>query len=72
MLVFPATVLFFQRHCYFSSDSVSFSSDNVIFPATVLCFSSDSDPADEQRECENKAVALAHAIDLAESSFVDN
>ncbi|KAF8018844.1 hypothetical protein BT93_H3666 [Corymbia citriodora subsp. variegata] len=32
----------------------------------------DSDPADEHRECENKAAALARAIDLAESSFVDN
>ncbi|KAK4412426.1 Anthranilate synthase alpha subunit, chloroplastic [Sesamum alatum] len=31
----------------------------------------DSDPADEQRECENKAAALARAIDLAESSFVE-
>ncbi|CAJ2630973.1 unnamed protein product [Trifolium pratense] len=31
----------------------------------------DSDPADEQRECENKAAGLARAIDLAESSFVD-
>lgn len=31
----------------------------------------DSDPSDEQRECENKAAALAHAIDLAESCFVD-
>ncbi|KAL8154095.1 hypothetical protein V2J09_011855 [Rumex salicifolius] len=31
----------------------------------------DSIPADEQRECENKAAALARAIDLAESSFVD-
>ncbi|XP_061375253.1 anthranilate synthase alpha subunit 2, chloroplastic-like [Gastrolobium bilobum] len=31
----------------------------------------DSDPADEQRECENKAAALARAIELAESSFVD-
>ncbi|KAM1099444.1 hypothetical protein FF1_005987 [Malus domestica] len=31
----------------------------------------DSDPADEQRKCENKAAALARAIDLAESSFVD-
>ncbi|GMN23803.1 hypothetical protein TIFTF001_000268 [Ficus carica] len=31
----------------------------------------DSDPSDEQRECENKAAALARAIDLAESSFVD-
>lgn len=30
----------------------------------------DSVPADEQRECENKAAALARAIDLAESSFV--
>ncbi|CAN6556502.1 unnamed protein product [Malus baccata var. baccata] len=32
----------------------------------------DSDPADEQRECENKPAALARAIDLAESLFVDN
>ncbi|KAJ7964153.1 Anthranilate synthase alpha subunit [Quillaja saponaria] len=32
----------------------------------------DSDPADEQRECENKAAALARAIDLAESSFVES
>ncbi|KAK8970116.1 hypothetical protein KSP40_PGU012138 [Platanthera guangdongensis] len=31
----------------------------------------DSDPDDEQRECENKAAALARAIDLAESTFVD-
>lgn len=31
----------------------------------------DSDPADEQRECENKAAALVRAIDLAESSFVE-
>ncbi|GKV26192.1 hypothetical protein SLEP1_g35536 [Rubroshorea leprosula] len=31
----------------------------------------DSNPADEQRECENKAAALARAIDLAESSFVE-
>ncbi|KAG6681164.1 anthranilate synthase alpha subunit 2, chloroplastic [Carya illinoinensis] len=31
----------------------------------------DSDPTDEQRECENKAAALARAIDLAESSFVE-
>ncbi|KAF4346657.1 hypothetical protein CsatB_030035 [Cannabis sativa] len=31
----------------------------------------DSDPGDEQRECENKAAGLARAIDLAESSFVD-
>ncbi|KAM1115375.1 hypothetical protein TB2_038455 [Malus domestica] len=31
----------------------------------------DSDPADEQRKCENKAAAVARAIDLAESSFVD-
>ncbi|CAI9105545.1 OLC1v1004484C1 [Oldenlandia corymbosa var. corymbosa] len=31
----------------------------------------DSVPADEQRECENKAAGLARAIDLAESSFVE-
>ncbi|OWM66710.1 hypothetical protein CDL15_Pgr010361 [Punica granatum] len=31
----------------------------------------DSDPSDEQRECQNKAAALARAIDLAESSFVE-
>ncbi|KAL9687061.1 hypothetical protein QQ045_031457 [Rhodiola kirilowii] len=30
----------------------------------------DSDPGDEQRECENKAAGLARAIDLAESSFL--
>ncbi|TVU30249.1 hypothetical protein EJB05_21859, partial [Eragrostis curvula] len=30
----------------------------------------DSVPEDEQRECENKAAALARAIDLAESAFV--
>ncbi|KAL9275425.1 Anthranilate synthase alpha subunit 2, chloroplastic-like protein [Drosera capensis] len=32
----------------------------------------DSVPDDEQRECENKAAALARAIDLAESSFLRN
>ncbi|CAM0872429.1 unnamed protein product [Alopecurus aequalis] len=31
----------------------------------------DSIPEDEQKECENKAAALARAIDLAESAFVD-
>ncbi|KAJ6826718.1 anthranilate synthase alpha subunit 1, chloroplastic-like [Iris pallida] len=31
----------------------------------------DSKPDDEQKECENKAAALARAIDLAESTFVD-
>ncbi|KAM0891734.1 hypothetical protein ACQ4PT_026212 [Festuca glaucescens] len=31
----------------------------------------DSVPDDEQKECENKAAALARAIDLAESAFVD-
>ncbi|XP_057424095.1 anthranilate synthase alpha subunit 2, chloroplastic-like isoform X2 [Lotus japonicus] len=31
----------------------------------------DSKPDDEQRECENKAAALARAIDLAESSFIE-
>ncbi|CAI0556784.1 unnamed protein product [Linum tenue] len=31
----------------------------------------DSNPDDEQRECENKAAGLARAIDLAESSFVN-
>ncbi|KAK1320701.1 hypothetical protein QJS10_CPA03g01886 [Acorus calamus] len=31
----------------------------------------DSDPDDEQRECENKAAALSRAIDLAESAFVE-
>lgn len=31
----------------------------------------DSVPADEQRECENKAAGLARAIDLAESSFLE-
>ncbi|KAJ3689162.1 hypothetical protein LUZ61_018326 [Rhynchospora tenuis] len=32
----------------------------------------DSIPEDEQQEYENKAAALARAIDLAESAFVDN
>lgn len=31
----------------------------------------DSDPDDEQRECENKAAALARAIELAESAFIE-
>lgn len=31
----------------------------------------DSDPDNEHRECQNKAAALARAIDLAESAFVD-
>ncbi|XP_057503610.1 anthranilate synthase alpha subunit 1, chloroplastic-like [Actinidia eriantha] len=31
----------------------------------------DSDPNDEQRECEHKAAGLACAIDLAEAAFVD-
>ena len=31
----------------------------------------DSNPDDEHRECQNKAAGLARAIDLAESTFVD-
>lgn len=31
----------------------------------------DSNPNDEQKECENKAAGLARAIDVAESSFID-
>ncbi|WOL14360.1 anthranilate synthase alpha subunit 1, chloroplastic [Canna indica] len=31
----------------------------------------DSKPDDEQKECENKAAALARAIDLAEATFVN-
>ncbi|XP_047341964.1 anthranilate synthase alpha subunit 1, chloroplastic-like [Impatiens glandulifera] len=31
----------------------------------------DSDPDDEQKECENKAAGLSRAIDLAESAFVN-
>ncbi|OVA17636.1 Anthranilate synthase component I [Macleaya cordata] len=31
----------------------------------------DSNPDDEQRECENKAAGLVRAIELAESTFVD-
>ncbi|KAI3906573.1 hypothetical protein MKW98_009481 [Papaver atlanticum] len=31
----------------------------------------DSNPDDEQRECENKAAGLVRAIELAESAFVD-
>ncbi|KAK9734717.1 hypothetical protein RND81_04G158800 [Saponaria officinalis] len=31
----------------------------------------DSDPHDEQKECENKAAGLVRAIDLAESSFLE-
>ncbi|RZC78273.1 hypothetical protein C5167_002494 [Papaver somniferum] len=31
----------------------------------------DSDPDDEQRECENKAAGTSRAIDLAESAFVE-
>lgn len=31
----------------------------------------DSEPDDEQKECENKAAGIARAIDLAESMFVD-
>ena len=31
----------------------------------------DSNPDDEQQECQNKAAGLARAIDLAESAFLD-
>ena len=31
----------------------------------------DSDPDDENQECQNKAAGLARAIDLAESAFVN-
>ncbi|KAK2981011.1 hypothetical protein RJ640_023337, partial [Escallonia rubra] len=31
----------------------------------------DSDPEEEQSECENKAACLVRAIDLAESAFVN-
>ncbi|XP_030964729.1 anthranilate synthase alpha subunit 2, chloroplastic-like [Quercus lobata] len=54
---------------------ISFSGDVDIALALRTCVGAgivaDSDLADEQKECENKAAALVRAIDLVESSFVE-
>jgi anthranilate synthase component 1 len=67
----------------FSGDmDIALALRTIIFPTNArfdMLFSykdgagivADSDPGEEQRECENKAAALVRAIDLAESSFVE-
>lgn len=53
---------------YSKANHLIFASVNLQAGAGIVA---DSIPDDEQQECENKAAALARAIDLAESAFVE-
>ncbi|XP_057772465.1 anthranilate synthase alpha subunit 2, chloroplastic-like isoform X2 [Salvia miltiorrhiza] len=67
-IVFPTNMRYDTMYSY--KDSAK-RRDWVAYLQAGAGIVADSDPADEQRECENKAAALARAIDLAESSFVE-
>ncbi|KAL3649152.1 Allatostatins Cleaved into: Allatostatin-1 [Castilleja foliolosa] len=67
-IVFPTNMCYDTMYSYRDSETRR---DWVAHLQAGAGIVADSDPADEQRECENKAAALARAIDLAESSFVD-
>lgn len=66
-MVFPTN---FRHDTMYSYKDVSKRREWVAHIQAGAGIVADSDPGDEQRECENKAAALARAIDLAESSFV--
>ncbi|KAK6235018.1 hypothetical protein SCA6_010355 [Theobroma cacao] len=67
-IVFPSTTRFDTMYSY---KDVNKRREWVAHLQAGAGIVADSVPADEQRECENKAAALARAIDLAESSFVE-
>ncbi|XP_059297698.1 anthranilate synthase alpha subunit 2, chloroplastic-like isoform X2 [Lycium ferocissimum] len=67
-IVFPTGTRYDTMYSYKDADKRR---DWVAYLQSGAGIVADSDPADEQRECENKAAALVRAIDLAESSFVD-
>lgn len=67
-IVFPTGMRYDTMYSYKDADKRR---DWVAHLQSGAGIVADSDPADEQRECENKAAALVRAIDLAESSFVD-
>ncbi|KAM0050353.1 putative thymidylate synthase (FAD) [Helianthus debilis subsp. tardiflorus] len=67
-IVFPTAARYDTMYKYQDADKCR---DLVAHLQAGAGIVADSDPADEHRECENKAAALACAIDLAESSFVD-
>lgn len=66
-IVFPTGTRYDTMYSYKDADKRR---DWVAYLQSGAGIVADSDPADEQKECENKAAALARAIDLAESSFV--
>nr|GEU48704.1 anthranilate synthase alpha subunit 2, chloroplastic-like isoform X1 [Tanacetum cinerariifolium] len=67
-IVFPTALRYDTMYSYRNSNKRR---DWVAHLQARAGIVADSDPGDEQRECENKAATLACAIDLAESSFVD-
>ncbi|XP_051120650.1 anthranilate synthase alpha subunit 2, chloroplastic-like [Andrographis paniculata] len=67
-IVFPSSMRYDTLYSYNGNERRR---DWVAYLQAGAGIVADSDPDDEQRECENKAAALARAIDLAESSFVE-
>ncbi|XP_042045536.1 anthranilate synthase alpha subunit 2, chloroplastic-like isoform X2 [Salvia splendens] len=67
-IVFPTNMRYDTMYSYKDSEKRR---DWVAHLQAGAGIVADSDPADEQRECENKAAALVRAIDLAESSFIE-
>ncbi|XP_073143407.1 anthranilate synthase alpha subunit 2, chloroplastic-like [Henckelia pumila] len=66
-MVFPTNIRYDTMYSY--KDAVV-RRDWVVHLQAGAGIVADSDPADEHRECQNKAAGLARAIDLAESSFI--
>ncbi|KAL5991506.1 Allatostatin [Asimina triloba] len=66
-IVFPTGSRFDTMYSY---KDVSSRREWVAHIQTGAGIVADSNPDDEQRECENKAAGLARAIELAESTFV--
>ncbi|XP_077236845.1 anthranilate synthase alpha subunit 2, chloroplastic-like [Tasmannia lanceolata] len=62
-IVFPTTMMY-------SYKDINRPTEWVAHLQTGAGIVADSDPDDEQRECENKAAGLIRAIDLAEAAFV--
>ncbi|XP_058207236.1 anthranilate synthase alpha subunit 1, chloroplastic-like isoform X2 [Rhododendron vialii] len=67
-IIFPTGTRYDTMYSYKDSDKRR---EWVAYLQTGAGIVADSDPDDEQRECEYKAAGLARAIDLAESAFVD-
>ena len=68
-IVFPTGVRYDTMHPYKGGNRHQEWIAHIQSGAGIVA---DSQPDDEQLECERKAAGLAKAIDLAESAFINN